>query len=235
MPKFNTDQQKAIEADNARILVSAAAGSGKTTVMVHKILHILKTNPDVSISQFLVITFTKDAARNMKNKLRELLEEDGSAEAGRALAEIETASISTIHSFCQMLLREYTDNRAVSAEPRVLKESEQTRLKEESFTDAVEQILKKDSAYTADERKQVAHLLSAFSTDELMKMVKDLYGVLMGIPRPMEVLHALAEHPPAEEWRQEILHAVELDVLEIREKIRQEEELLLSPFAAHRV
>ena len=88
MPKFNTDQQKAIEADNARILVSAAAGSGKTTVMVHKILHILKTNPDVSISQFLVITFTKDAARNMKNKLRELLEEDGSAEAGRALAEI---------------------------------------------------------------------------------------------------------------------------------------------------
>lgn len=232
MPKFNTDQQKAIEADNARILVSAAAGSGKTTVMVHKILHILKTNPDVSISQFLVITFTKDAARNMKNKLRELLEEDGSAEAGRALAEIETASISTIHSFCQMLLREYSDNKAVSAEPRVLKESEQTRLKEESFAEAVEQILKKDSAYSAEERKRVSQLLAAFSTDELMKMVKDLYGVLMGIPRPMEVLHALAEHPPAEEWRQEILHAVELDVLEMQEKIRLEEALLLSPNAA---
>ena len=53
MPKFNTDQQKAIEADNARILVSAAAGSGKTTVMVHKILHILKTHPEVSLHNFL--------------------------------------------------------------------------------------------------------------------------------------------------------------------------------------
>ena len=232
MPKFNTDQQKAIEADNARILVSAAAGSGKTTVMVHKILHILKTHPEVSLSQFLVITFTKDAARNMKNKLRELLEEDGSPEASRALGDIETASISTIHSFCQMLLREYSDNRAASSEPRVLKESEQTRLKEESFTDAVEQILKKDSAYTADERKQVAHLLSAFSTDELMRMVKDLYGVLMGIPRPMEVLHELSAHPPVEQWKREIEHAVDLDVLEIREKIRMEEELLLSPAAA---
>ncbi|MBQ6528925.1 MAG: UvrD-helicase domain-containing protein, partial [Clostridia bacterium] len=49
MPKFNTDQQKAIEAVNPRILVSAAAGSGKTTVMVHKILQVLKTDPNAAI------------------------------------------------------------------------------------------------------------------------------------------------------------------------------------------
>ncbi|MCR4883956.1 MAG: UvrD-helicase domain-containing protein [Clostridiales bacterium] len=232
MPKFNTDQQKAIEADNPRILVSAAAGSGKTTVMVHKILHTLKTDPKADISQFLVITFTRDAARNMKNKLHELLEEDGSPEAAKALSEIETASISTIHSFCQTLLKEYSDNRATAAEPRVMKESEQSRLKEESFGDAVEKILGKNSAYAPEDRRKVSHLLTAFSTEELTKMVLDLYDVLMGIPRPLEALHHLAECPPSEEWQREILRAADLDVIDMREKILKEEELLQSPLAA---
>ena len=99
MPKFNASQQEAIAARNRSILVSAAAGSGKTTVMVEKIRQTLIDHPEASISQFLVITFTRDAAQNMKDKLRSLLEEaaqEGIAAAARALGEIETASISTI-------------------------------------------------------------------------------------------------------------------------------------------
>jgi ATP-dependent exoDNAse (exonuclease V) beta subunit (contains helicase and exonuclease domains) len=72
--KFNASQLEAINAQNQNILVSAAAGSGKTTVMVEKIKETLIRHPDASISQFLVITFTKDAAQNMKDKLRDLLE-----------------------------------------------------------------------------------------------------------------------------------------------------------------
>ena len=75
MPKFNASQQEAISAQNQNILVSAAAGSGKTTVMVEKIKQTLIDHPEASISQFLVITFTNDAARNMKDKLRSLLME----------------------------------------------------------------------------------------------------------------------------------------------------------------
>ena len=74
MPTFNASQEAAIQARNQNILVSAAAGSGKTTVMVEKIKETLIQNPEASISQFLVITFTKDAAQNMKDKLRNLLE-----------------------------------------------------------------------------------------------------------------------------------------------------------------
>ena len=108
MPKFNASQQEAIDARNRNILVSAAAGSGKTTVMVEKIRRTLIEHPEASISQFLVITFTRDAAQNMKDKLRGLLEEaaqEGTEAAARALGEIETASISTIHSFCTQLLK----------------------------------------------------------------------------------------------------------------------------------
>ena len=72
--KFNASQMEAIHARNRNILVSAAAGSGKTTVMVEKIKETLIRHPEASISQFLVITFTKDAAQNMKDKLRDLLE-----------------------------------------------------------------------------------------------------------------------------------------------------------------
>ena len=109
MPEFNASQQEAIRAENRNILVSAAAGSGKTTVMVEKIKETLIRNPKASISEFLVITFTRDAARNMKEKLRSLLEKEsgnGNRQASRALSEIETATISTIHSFCTQLLKE---------------------------------------------------------------------------------------------------------------------------------
>ena len=113
MPDFNLSQKEAINARNQKILVSAAAGSGKTTVMVEKIRETLIRHPEASVSQFLVITFTRDAAQNMKDKLRDLLEKaagEGSEPAARALSEIETATISTIHSFCTQLLKEYNEN-----------------------------------------------------------------------------------------------------------------------------
>lgn len=130
MPDFNASQTAAIEAQNQNILVSAAAGSGKTTVMVEKIKETLIRHPEASISQFLVITFTKDAAQNMKDKLRNLLEkasQKGIEQASRALSEIETATISTIHSFCTQLLKEYNDNAGASMTPRVLKDTEKRR------------------------------------------------------------------------------------------------------------
>ena len=181
MPSFNDSQRAAIVAKNQNILVSAAAGSGKTTVMVEKIKETLVCNPDASISQFLVITFTKDAARNMKDKLRTLLEEaaqDGVEAASKALSEIETASISTIHSFCTQLLKDYNDDAGAAVNPRVLKDAEKTRMLDESFSDAVETIFSMDSAYRSEDRKAVSDMLAAFDLETLHQMVKNLYSVL---------------------------------------------------------
>ena len=196
MPRFNASQQAAIDAQNQNILISAAAGSGKTTVMVEKIKQTLIRQPDASISQFLVITFTKDAAQNMKDKLRTLLEDasqNGIEAAAKALGEIETASISTIHSFCTQLLKEYNDNAGATMNPRVLKDTEKKRMLDECFTDAVEVILGKGSSFDAADKKAVSELLIAFSMEDLMKMVQDLYNVLMGIPNPFDFLRQI--HP----------------------------------------
>ncbi len=234
MPKFNASQQEAIEARNQNILVSAAAGSGKTTVMVEKIKETLLGHPEASISEFLVITFTKDAARNMKNKLRDLLEEaaeEGNEPAARALSEIETATISTIHSFCTQLLTEYHDNAGATMTPRVLKDTQKKRMFDECFQDAAESILRPGSDRDAADRGAVTALMVAFSLEEIGKMVQDLYNVLMGIPDPFAFLEQVVREPPVPLWNQEILNSIHLDVLGLEEALRREEELLGEPEA----
>lgn len=234
MPRFNASQQAAINAQNQNVLVSAAAGSGKTTVMVEKIKETLINQPDASISQFLVITFTKDAAQNMKDKLRSLLEnasQEGIEAASKALGEIETASISTIHSFCTQLLKEYNDNAHATMNPRVLKEAERKRMLNEAFTDAVESLMGKGSAYSNPEKRTVNDILMAFKTDEVMKMAQDLYNVLMGIPDPFTFLEQIVQNPPYDLWNQEIISGVDLDVLELEECMRRESELMNDPLA----
>ena len=202
--------------------------------MVEKIKETLIQHPEASISQFLVITFTKDAAQNMKDKLRVLLEnasQEGDAAASKALGEIETACISTIHSFCTQLLKEYNDNSHASMNPRVLKEAEKKRMMNEAFTDAVESLMGKDSAYSKQDKRAVNDLLTAFKTDDVMKMVQDLYNVLMGIPAPFAFLEKIVQNPPYELWNQEILTGIDLDVLELEECLRRERELLLDALA----
>lgn len=230
--KFNASQMEAIHARNRNILVSAAAGSGKTTVMVEKIKETLIRHPEASVSQFLVITFTRDAAQNMKDKLRDLLEkasQEGAAQASRALSEIETATISTIHAFCTHLLKEYNDNAGATMNPRVLKDAEKKRMMDECFTDAAEQIFSDKDKYSLADRRAVGFLMTAFSPDEIRKMVEDLYNVLMGIPDPFDFLDRIVSEPPYALWNREIMTSVDLDVLGLEECLRQEQELLKDP------
>ena len=234
MPVFNASQQQAIEAQNQNILVSAAAGSGKTTVMVEKIRQTLLRHPETSISRFLVITFTRDAARNMKDKLRKLLEESaqaGSEAAARALSEMDTASISTIHAFCSQLLTEYNDNSGASMTPRVLSDAEKKHMLDESFEDAASRILEKGSAYSVGERRAVSALLAAFGPDAARSMTQRLFDALMGIPDPIDFLDRIIADPPFSLWEREILGAIRLDVTELEDILCREEIMLADPLS----
>ena len=234
MPAFNESQKAAIKARNQNILVSAAAGSGKTTVMVEKIKETLIAHPEASISQFLVITFTKEAAQNMKDKLRRLLEEaaeGGSDPAARALGEIETATISTIHSFCTQLLKEYNDDAGASMNPRVLSDGEKKKIFSECFQDAGNIVLSAGSPYSREERRDANALMSAFSMEEIGKMVQDLYNVLMGIPEPMDFLARVVDELPCGQWNREIMTSIWLDLLGLEEALQREAELMALPEA----
>jgi len=110
--KFTEEQRAALNA-SGKVIVSASAGSGKTTVMIEKIIRQIKSG-ELAVSELLAVTFTKKAAAQMKEKLSDALiaaiNEEGVDETRRKmlkeqLAEVASADISTIHSFCTRLIR----------------------------------------------------------------------------------------------------------------------------------
>ncbi|MGI6068495.1 UvrD-helicase domain-containing protein, partial [Absicoccus porci] len=104
---FTEAQKKAIDLRGANILVSASAGSGKTSVLVERLCQLV-THDKISINHILAMTFTNDAASEMKERLRqELLKQEQTSYIRDQLALLETAQICTIDSFCLSLVQNY--------------------------------------------------------------------------------------------------------------------------------
>jgi ATP-dependent helicase/nuclease subunit A len=126
---FTAEQLDAIESDNTSVIVSAAAGSGKTKVLVERLIRrICDENNPISLSELIMVTFTNDAATGMRKKLFIALTErirnnPGNARLRRELSLVPIAKISTINAFCLRLLREQTADLPVSAGFFVLDET----------------------------------------------------------------------------------------------------------------
>ncbi|MEG0274520.1 MAG: UvrD-helicase domain-containing protein, partial [Longicatena sp.] len=106
MPKWNEQQLKAIHTKHKNILVSASAGSGKTTVLIARLMDLVM-HDHVSIDAICAMTFTEAAANEMKKRLASELQtayqnanEEEKIFISKQLTSIQTAHISTIHSFC---------------------------------------------------------------------------------------------------------------------------------------
>lgn len=104
---FTNDQQKAIDARGKDTLLSASAGSGKTRVLVERLCQLILKDR-ISVDQILAMTFTNDAAAEMRDRLRaRLLEEKSNDFIHDQLALLENADICTIDSFCFKLVKNY--------------------------------------------------------------------------------------------------------------------------------
>lgn len=105
---FSSTQQAVIDSRNKNLLVSASAGAGKTAVLVERLCRFV-IDDRVPIQSILAMTFTEDAAREMKVRLKQrLLEMDRAPWIDQQISQLETASISTIHSFClDVVQKEY--------------------------------------------------------------------------------------------------------------------------------
>ena len=105
MPEWTEKQKMVIMSAERNLICSAAAGSGKTAVMVERIVRMIREGADPE--SFLVVTFTNAAASEMKEKIRTRLREERNDPAIRKAAEkTDMMEISTIHSFCQHLIRQ---------------------------------------------------------------------------------------------------------------------------------
>lgn len=109
---WTNEQQAAIDSRGQTLLLSAAAGSGKTAVLVERIIRrLLDKEYPVDITELLVVTFTKAAAAEMRDRigtaLMKALSETKDPRVERQLALLPSAQISTLHAFCQHVIRKY--------------------------------------------------------------------------------------------------------------------------------
>jgi len=226
MARFTQEQLAAIEADG-RTIVSASAGSGKTTVMIEKIIRLIQDGN--SVDEILAVTFTKKAAAQMKEKLCKVLIESINAEDCTAekramlkkqLSEVPNADISTIHSFCSKLIRSHFFTAGVDNAFRVIggDDAEGTALKNEALNDLLEE------GYESKD-EQFAHLLSVYwrkkSDNALRKIFLTVYENLRIRADYREYLTRCGE------YTKEIFEQISAELLHIlKEKCRYYRDLV---------
>lgn len=138
MPEFTPTaaQSLAIETRGRSVLVSAAAGSGKTKVLTERLLARISDEKDpVDIDSFLIITFTKAAAAELRGRINDeiaarLAEDPQNMRLRRQSALLRRAQIGTIHSFCSAVLREYCHAAAISPDFKVIEDDRAASMRE---------------------------------------------------------------------------------------------------------
>ena len=148
--KLDKQQKIAVDHPERTMAISAGAGSGKTRVLVERYIRVV-LDDIAGIDEILAITFTKKAASELKSRVRERLQdvlESGDREnkriADKALRKIDSAPISTIHSFCQSILKENAIEAGLEPNFRVLESSESTIINNEIVSRVISNFLRTD-------------------------------------------------------------------------------------------
>lgn len=145
--QFTPSQMRAIHEKNKTLIVSAGAGSGKTTVLTRRLLRLLTEGAD--INDFLVVTFTNAAASSLKDKLYALLLAESAKNPGdkrliRALYALPSAKISTIHSFCLELIKANFAALSLAPTLRIVDEAEGEILLENTLEELIDEGFEKE-------------------------------------------------------------------------------------------
>lgn len=168
--EWTADQKKAITESGSDILVSAAAGSGKTAVLVERIIRkLLAGNAD--IDRMLIVTFTEAAAAEMKEKIIRALQKDGSEQAQRQLRLAGDADIMTIDSFCLKCVRNNFHNLGIDPEFGICDSAEAEIMKEE-VCDAV--FNKLYAAENTEDNKRFIRLTELYSSNRNDYNLRDI-------------------------------------------------------------
>lgn len=143
--KWTEEQQKVIDLRDRNILVSAAAGSGKTAVLVERIIQRLTDERDpVDVDKLLIVTFTEAAAAEMKERIgaaieKKLSERPGDTHLEQQATLIHSAAITTIHSFCLSVIREHFHVIGIDPGFRIAEEGELKLLKQDVLEELLEE------------------------------------------------------------------------------------------------
>ncbi len=229
---FTPDQQRVIDTRNCNILVSAAAGSGKTAVLVERIIQMITddSNP-VDIDRLLIVTFTSAAAAQMRERIskavsQKLEEYPESEHLQKQASLIHNAQITTIDSFCLFVIRNNFNEIGLDPAFRVADESE-VRLLE---SDVMGKLL--EEAHT-EPTERFLHFIECYSTGTNEKKIEEailrLYHFSMSYPFPEQWLTERLEDYQIEDvnalsdkkWFQSALTYIRTILQECRNRLQQ--------------
>ena len=252
--KWTPEQESAIIApkdsslDNQTLLVAAAAGSGKTAVLVERIITRLKDmdNP-LSVQELMVVTFTKAAAQEMSARIGLALAKAMESTDDAAMQErlerqlnlLPSAHISTLHSFCQWVIRSYFYKLDINPTARIGNEAEMALLQQEVLADLLTKSYE-EGLYN------IYELADFFSDDKsdagLTAKIMSLYNYAMSLANPDGWLRKALEpyketmtvNPSETLWGQYMWdqHVAVID--RIRERLERMEQILLDPVGPHK-
>ena len=154
--ELTPQQRQAVTDRGGKLLVSAAAGSGKTKVLVDRLLgYLTDERHPANLDEFLIITYTKAAASELREKIAAKLTEGIAREPENKhlqnqLQRLYLTQISTVHGFCSQILREYAYRVDLAPDFRVADESECTELKNTVLKDLLEQAYEEKEGHFRD-------------------------------------------------------------------------------------
>lgn len=200
---FSDEQEKVISASRSNLLVSAAAGSGKTTVLVERIVNKI-INGDMHIDEVLVVTFTKEAANNMRmkmeadlNKKLSMLAEKDQENLKEEIEKLPGSYIQTMHSFCNRALSESSyllGDDAIEPGSMVIDENTKKILWSSSAANAINLMYERISAEQVSDEDKADFLNLVFSMgggkkdDSLVSAMCGIYNTLRSLPNYLDVL-----------------------------------------------
>ena len=195
--RWTPSQYDAIHAQDGTVLVSAAAGSGKTAVLVARVIDLLtKEDNPCGIDELLIVTFTKAAAAQMREKIGKKIGEYAvqHPDNKRILRQkllLPNAKICTIDSFCADVVRANYHKATVNPDSRMLDEGERAVIKREAFDEVAEEFYSKsDNSF-----KELVDLFSSAGDDSLLeKTVSKMYEYSCAYPFPEDWIRGIEDN-----------------------------------------
>ncbi len=230
MTRWTSDQKAAIEQRHSNLLVSAAAGSGKTAVLVQRIIDLV-TIDKIDIDKFLIVTFTNAAAGEMRERILSALsrkiEEEGtdSAHIRKQITLLNKAFITTMHSFCIDVVRRHFHMVDIDPSFRIADTTESSIIIQETLEELLESEYEK-----ADE--DFISLVESFGGNrediKVQELMLSIYYFIQSQPYPLKWLEESIEGLNLDEdgfesspWGIEIKKGIEMELLAAREMLQQ--------------
>lgn len=191
---WTKEQQSAIYEKGSNILVAAAAGSGKTAVLVERIINKI-VNENVDIDKLLVVTFTNAAASEMRERIldaiyKKIEESPEDVRLQKQINLLNKASICTIHSFCLEVIRNYFYELDLSANFRIADSAEIELLKQ----DILEELFEEKYYENDEEFLKLINTYTTYRGDEPLKeLVLKIHNYIQSAPFPEQWLEEKVE------------------------------------------